>query len=119
MIIKAPYPIFKTALVLPDPQLGDSVALVRNLHKQFTMNGTMRTYVQTTDQKRYVWSVEMTRAKSLLLLELFRDYGGYQWEITFGSNTFIGMLNADTIELADFVRDGSIERLTTALEFIG
>lgn len=127
IMLKAPYPNFVHTLILPNPKLGDSYTLVREVDVKRSLNGTPFTYVKTSNSIRLIYQIEITRAKSLELKDFFSLYGGTRLLLTdHNSISYIAVCNSE-INFQNFKRawyspddaKGSSESLIVDLEFEG
>lgn len=81
IVLKAPYPNFTHAIVLPNPKFGDSETQIRELDIKRSINGTPYTYARVTNNQRLLYQIEITRQKSLELKAFIERYTGFAWEL--------------------------------------
>jgi hypothetical protein len=72
--IAAPYPSLQTTTVLPNPEFGDTEALVGSVARKLAIDGTRYTYVRTSDRRRFNWTFHLTRNKALELIAFIKAY---------------------------------------------
>jgi hypothetical protein len=125
--IRAPYPTQQTRSLLPSPEFGDSEAITDRVLVKRATDGTTRTYVQTTDDRRKLkWTFRLSRPKALELLEVIRayhsspvwitDHRGRHWKGNITNNPF----ESQAISGALLGRQGLPgERYVATLEFEG
>lgn len=125
IILKAPYPSFTKAIVLPNPKLGDSYTVIRETNIKRGIDGTPYTYNKTTANVRLLFQIEMTRQKSLELEGFIKTFGGQRWKLIDHTDTnYLAILVSD-FEKRNFKRAwynpedqyGSAESVTIDLEF--
>jgi len=64
--VEGPFPGYRTTLILPSPDFGNSRALASTVQPVRTMNGTLYTYVKNKrGRKAHVWEFTVAKEKSL------------------------------------------------------
>ena len=112
--LEAPYPTIQTISFLPDPTFNDSENEQISINKQYTMSGSIYTYVKTSNNRRKLtYNFELPILKSLELKAFIESYIGSKikvtdhldsiWIVQFTSNPFeyttIGPQEYTTIQL--------------------
>lgn len=119
--IQAPYPPIQVTTFLPDPIVGDSVAVSGSVIIKRKMNGSKKVYVQGKNTRRkYIWQFNITRHKALELAELINAYFARDILITFDNDTFIGNFTVNPFEFETTSRMANFpgeELVTISLEF--
>ena len=98
--IQGPYPALAVLSMLPNPQLGDSIAPTGTIDFKRAMNGTKYAYVTSRDQrKKLIWNFTLSQHKALELQAYFDAYGADQAIITdhFGK-IYIGNFTSNPFE---------------------
>ena len=88
----------QTVTYLPNPAFGDSEALLDQVNKQRAIDGTLYTYVKTTERRKMLFQFRLTRGKAMELYYFFEtyfatevfltDHNGIEWRGNFTSNPF-------------------------------
>jgi len=88
----------QTVTYLPNPEFGDSEALLDEVQKKRAIDGTLYTYVKTTARRKLIFQFILTREKALELYYFFQsyftttisltDHNGIEWSGKFISNPF-------------------------------
>jgi hypothetical protein len=107
----------QTVTYLPNPEFGDSEALLSEVKKKRAVDGTLYTYIKTTDRRKLLFQFKLTREKALELYAFFKayhsttisliDHNGIEWVGKFTSNPF------------DFEDGGRDEQQEIQFEFEG
>lgn len=79
--MQAPYPAIQTTTVLPNPQVGDTVALRASVQTKWAVDGTRRTYVKRKGGRKMQWTFNLTRNKGLELRAFLLSYKGSKIKI--------------------------------------
>ena len=80
--LRAPSPNLQTTTVLPNPDFSDQEALTSEVSTKRSLNGTVRTYVKTKNNRRKLqWTFNLTRNKSLELRAFINSYFASKIEI--------------------------------------
>ena len=130
MFLKAPYPVLQNVTVLPSPEFSDTESALSTITLKRAMNGTRYTHLRTSDVFKFLWSFNLTRKKSLELIEFHRSYADKLWQITDHKNReLIGICMTNPLELTPQSRGvygtacssakTSYESVTVDLEFEG
>lgn len=108
---------YETVTYLPNPEFGDSEAIINEMNKKRSIDGALFTYVQTTTARKLTFLFKLTRAKAMELYYFFEsyaittisltDHNDIEWSGKFTSNPF------------DFANDGIDERQEIQIEFEG
>lgn len=128
MVLRAPYASAiepsvgaVTALLLPNPELGDSEGQDLALNQRRAINGTRYSYVKTSSRKllTFTWS-NLGRGKLVEIQEFYKLYAGSHalltdhrgdiWDVTFVNEPSV----TTNSRAAPLTESGSI-----TLEFIG
>ena len=73
--LQAPYPLWQTTTLLPNPQFSDQEALVDTLVQKRAMDGTRYVYIHRRDDRRKLhWTFALTRNKGLELQAFIKSY---------------------------------------------
>lgn len=107
----------QTITYLPNPEFGDSEAILSEVQRKRALDGTLFTYVKTTPRRKLIFQFKLTREKALELNAFFQayhaetilltDHNGIEWSGKFTSNPF------------DFSGDGRDEAQAVQFEFEG
>lgn len=107
----------QTVTYLPNPEFGDSEAILSGVQRTRAIDGSLYTYVKTTTRRKLLLQFNLTREKALELnaflqayhaeTVLLTDHNDVEWTGKFTSNPF------------DFSGDGRDERQVIQLEFEG
>ena len=119
MQIFTPHPDWKQLLVLPNPEWGDFTRLVNTLQVKRSMTGqTVVTHIQKQEGKSLEWQFNLTRYKSLELLEFYLLHSGQKClVIDHRNDSHIGYIQFNPLEL-EKIRSGSNgERVNVNLNF--
>lgn len=74
-IIQAPHPLSRDTLIIPSPELGNSVRLASTVTTQRTRSGKLFTYVKSKrGRKGLSWDFVVTFDKSREVKEFFRKH---------------------------------------------
>lgn len=106
-ILEAPHPGAVTALLLPNPELGDTEGRDLDVELKQSMNGTFYTYVKSSDRKRMVFNwPSIGRGKLVEVQEFFKNYSGEHalftdfrgdiWDVIFERNPIEITINKRT-----------------------
>jgi len=76
-ILQAPFPNIVTALLLPDPDLGNTEGRDISVEFRQSINGTRSTYVKSSARRRlsFIWN-NLGRGKLVEIQEFFKNYVG-------------------------------------------
>jgi hypothetical protein len=72
--IQAPYPGVQTTSVLPNPAVGDTLALRASVQTKRALDGTLFTYVKRKGGRKMQWTFNLTRNKGLELRAFIKSY---------------------------------------------
>jgi len=73
--IQAPYPLLHTTTLLPNPEFSDSEAMLDEVIKKRSMNGSLYTYVKTkASRRKLLMTFQLYRMKGLELRAFIRSY---------------------------------------------
>ena len=72
--IRAPHPGHKVTMVLPSPELGDSLSSQNQVLVKRSMLGRVITYVKSSNKSILVLPFKLTRMKALEVEAFFRVY---------------------------------------------
>jgi hypothetical protein len=104
IILKAPYPVFVCTIVLPNPKLGDSNTVIREVALQRSIDGTPYSYIKTSSSVRLLYQIELTRAKSLEFEDFVSTYGGVHWHLTDHKNVKYDVIMISELTKQNFKR---------------
>lgn len=98
--ISAPYPVKQTTIVLPNPQLGNSIAGTTEVAQRRMMSGRVQTYVKRKNQrKRLIWTFRAPLNKAIEVREFIASYhGSPMWVEDHDGNTWVGFLMSNPVE---------------------
>ena len=82
IILQAPYESIQFTTILPNPEFSDTINNEVGISVKRSMNGTLYSYVKTSDRKKLIYDFNMTREKSLELLEFIKVYHYYNIKMT-------------------------------------
>lgn len=123
--IQGPHPAIAVTSVLPNPQLGDSVAPTGSLDFKRSMNGVKYAYVISRDRrKKLIWNFTLSHYKALELQAYFDVYGAEKALVTdhFGK-IYLGNFTSNPFEFEAVNRSvsspGSNTQHQIQLEFEG
>lgn len=107
----------QTVTYLPNPEFGDSEAILSEVQRKRALDGTLFTYIKTTQRRKLIFQFNLTREKSLELNAFFQayhsetilltDHNDVTWTGKFTSNPF------------DFNSNGRDEAQAIQFEFEG
>lgn len=87
VILQAPYPALRTTSILPSPDFSNTEAKKVRLKSIFrSMNGTKRTYTQTSPDTQLTFRFNLVRPKALELREFIRVYFDKRTKLTTHDN---------------------------------
>ena len=129
MIIEAPSPTYSTEVLMPNPDLGDSVSQSHEVNILRAMDGTLKTHTKTTDLRVFNYNFNrVSRQKCLEFIDLFFNHGGSKWRITDHNNEkIIGIILNNPLVFGQHIYDpycvsnvlGSRESAALSFEFEG
>jgi len=115
--LQAPYPLIQTITCLPNPELSDSEAILDEIIKKRSMDGTLHTYIKTKNNRRkLLMQFKLDRLKGLELRAFIRAY--YLTKIRIIDHldqVWVGNFTVNPFEFDT----GSSERQDIILEFEG
>ena len=76
VLFQAPFELIQTSVILPNPLLDDNEGLISSLITRRSMDNILRTYVQTTKNRRLRYTFVLNRLKALELEAFFDAYNG-------------------------------------------
>jgi hypothetical protein len=121
MEISAPYPAADRVIKLPNPGLQDGLSPQNRINVRTAMTGKRYTTVQRQEGKELrEFSFTLTRLKALEFYEFCSHHLKDKWGIVWDSQTLIGFVTTNPIELAMSQRAviaGSKERVDVSFEF--
>jgi len=117
IVLQAPHEIVQTVTVLPSPKLGDSYRQQVKLNLRRSISNVVYTYVKSSSRQRLTFKLELTRMKSLELIEFINSYYASRIRLTDHSGqVWVGnIVNAP----ASFEAIGVCEVNDFTLEFEG
>ena len=107
----------QTVTYLPDPSFGDSEALLDQVNKKRALDGTLYTYVKTTERRKMLFQFNLTRGKAMELYYFFEAY--FATEISLTDHNEIEWLGNFTSNPFDFGGAGRDEQQEIQFEFEG
>lgn len=76
-VIQGPYPNMKTTLLLPSPEVGNSVQQRHSVQTLRAMDGTLYTYRKPKrDRRLYRWDFTTSKRKGREVKEFTKQYAG-------------------------------------------
>lgn len=107
----------QTVTYLPNPEFGDSEAILSQVNKQRAIDGSLYTYVKSTTRRKLLFQFNLTRGKAMELYYFFQSYYATQITLTDHNNvTWIGHFTSNPF---DFVGAGRDEQQQIQFEFEG
>lgn len=120
---RAPHPTIQTMIVLPNPQFGDSEALLDTVELGRAMDGTTYTYVRRTGRRELDLPLLLTRKKALELKAFIRSYHASPIELTDHLNqVWVGNITTDDVSFEAVSRAGDKpggEMVSVRIQFQG
>ena len=123
--IQGPHPAIAVTSILPNPQLGDSIAPTGSIIFKRSMNGTKYAYVISRNaRKKFIWSFAISQHKALELQAYFEAYSAEKAKITdhFGK-VYVGNFTINPFEFEAvrraIVSPGNDTKHQIQLEFEG
>lgn len=114
--LMAPHELPGRTIILPNPKLSNDTAL-RNLVKvKEYLDGTLRSYVQTTNRRLFSMSFELTQDKEYELQEFFELYSAAAWRFFHWDETVWVVHSKDPTYAATSVGIGEYKEVTLELE---
>ncbi len=100
--LEGPYPLLKTTVLLPSPQIGNNRALQSTVQTMRSVDGTLRTYIKPKRGRRaFTWDFLVAKDKALEVKEFIRLYAGSMLKATdHNSDVYVGWMVLNPIELA-------------------
>ena len=80
--LAAPYPSIQTISILPNPQFGDTEALVDSITVTRTMDGTQYTYVKSKPRRKINLQIQISKMKGLELRAFMESYFSTKMRLT-------------------------------------
>jgi hypothetical protein len=80
--IAAPFPGLETTTYLPNPALSDVQRKKNQVQERRAIDGTLRTYLKSSSSFQFDYTFNLTKEKSIELLEFIRSYFRATWLIT-------------------------------------
>lgn len=108
LILQTPYPTIETASFLPNPEFSDSEALTDEVAIKRAMNGKVRTYVKTKNERRtLIWDFNLSRPKMLEVYAVFKVYFASKFLITdHNSRRWVGHFTNNPFEFTSTQKAG-------------
>lgn len=122
--LAAPYPNVVTSIRLPNPSFGDSEGLSSSMTPKRAMNGTLYTYVKTSDGHRQLQlSFTLTRSKGEEFKRFLLVYASEQIQmVDHLGRSWLGYFTSNPIEFSTDKRGapgGGNELMSVQLDFEG
>ena len=125
LVLKAPHPVYARTIILPNPKLGDSYTPIRELDIKRSIDNTLYSYKKTTNGIRLLYEIDITRKKSIELIEFYQLFGGNLWQLTDHNSVVHIVICRSELTLQNFRRSwyspsdpyGSEEAVTINMEF--
>lgn len=115
--LQAPSELIQATIQLPPQKFGDSIEPVIVMNAKNSMNGTLYTYIKTSENVKIVWEFLLTEQKAIELEEFIKAYLTYNWRaIDSEDRVYIVKLTNVPIE---FTTVGKSEFKRVHLEFEG
>lgn len=126
-VLRAPYPAVAVTSFYPNPELSDGEGLTAKVIPRIARDGTVRTYVKTTNgRRRMTWEFHLTRPKALELREFYRLYHASKIQATdHNGRVWVGHIMNNPIEVrADGAGGPDVnglrgEQMSVTIEFEG
>lgn len=118
--IQAPHPLCEAILTLPDPEFGDAEQLGHTVVPRRMMNNEVTTHVRRAPSKKFNFSFDLTRLKSLELVAFYELYHAGMWRIRRTADTLVGYANMNPMQIAAVKRGATAagnDVLLSTLEF--
>ncbi len=122
--LAAPYPNIVASIRLPNPAFGDSEGLSSSVTPKRAMNGTLYTYVKTSDGHRQLQlSFTLTRSKGEEFKRFLLVYASKQIQmVDHLDRSWLGYFTSNPIEFSTDKRGapgGGSEMMSVKLDFEG
>lgn len=121
-LVEAPYPALASAIILPNPRIGNSLGLQSSVQVIRMEDGSRRSFVKRVGgKKRHQWTFIFSRDKMEEFQDFVRRYRANKTRVTWRGEVFVGYLALNPVE---FVGEGSApdwpggEAYQTTLELI-
>lgn len=115
--LSAPWDLIQATIRLPSPQVGNLRNNQLDVAIRNSMNGTLYSYVKSSDRLKFAWDLFLTRQKALELEYFIEYYDEYEWRVTdWEENVYRMYLINDPF---DFTRISKDELTTVRLELEG
>lgn len=108
---------FQTITYLPNPEFGDSEAILSKVQRKRAIDGTLYTYIKTTIRRKLLLEFNLTREKALELNAFLQAYQGETILLT--DHNDITWSGKFTVNPFDFSGVGRDEQQAIQLEFEG
>lgn len=107
-VIKAPFPLYKTTVLLPSPEEGNNRALQSSVQTLRAVDGTLYTYVKKKRGRRaHTWDFLVSRAKALEVKEFVRLYAGSVMQaVDQNGDQYLGWMVMNPLEIMGEGRAG-------------
>jgi hypothetical protein len=116
-VIQAPHRLVNATTVLPNPEWGDSKALIAEIDLQIAMDGSAFAVTSDSGEQKLQYAWTLTRSKALELDAFINVYAGQTWRLTTHEDeVWIVKLDTDVI---DFTYLNACEDVSVVLEFVG
>lgn len=116
-VMMAPHSLVQTTMLLPSPEFGDSDNIVAAINLKRSMNGKKRTYINTVPDEHLIYEFNLTRGKTLEVIEFIKIYyPHYVRIINHKSETWVAKIMNDPF---DFTTFRYLEDATFRLELRG
>lgn len=79
--LSAPWDLIQATIMLPSPQIGNLENNQLDVAIRNSMNGTLYSYIKSTDRVKKSWDFFLTRQKSLELEYFIEYYDHLQWRV--------------------------------------
>ena len=122
--LRAPHPTLQTMMVLPNPEFGDSESPQDKVNVRRAMDGTMYSYVQSSQGNTELdYELSVTRMKALEFAAFVRSYQASTIQLTDHlDKVWLGTIKSDIVDIAmnaiDRTKPGG-ERVTVRFQFEG
>lgn len=118
----APYPAYEKILFMPHPEMRNKEKPESRIKIHTAMSGELHTYITQNQATKmhYEMTFELTRMKSLELLDFIQLYSAEKWRIEFDALVIICNLLVNPFQIQTLKRSvvaNSLEGTIITLEF--
>ena len=115
--LEAPYPALASTMLLPQPQMGNNIALQASVNVIKMEDGSRRTTIKRGGgNKKHQWNFTLAFDKMEEFQDFIRRYRGATMRATWRGRVIIGKCTLSPVEFRGEGRGG--ERYETTLEMV-